>query len=132
MTDGQSTSLSWCQAPIWGLQPEFYYCQTVVGLLLWGALSDERTGLPFTIATAQSFLGPSPAGLVTIFYCLRFEAPTNLEGQVPIFISPRNRVVQLYPQALGYLYDSRGYGGGIRTRLHTGFCLEVKSKSHCD
>jgi hypothetical protein len=28
----------------------FYYCQGVAGLLIWGALSDERTGLPFTIA----------------------------------------------------------------------------------
>jgi hypothetical protein len=48
----------------------------------------------------------------------------NLEGQVPVFISPRNRVAQLYPQALGSLfvasYDSQGYGGGIRTRLHAG------------
>jgi hypothetical protein len=26
----------------------------------------------------------------------------NLEGQVPVFISPRSRVAQLYPQALGY------------------------------
>jgi hypothetical protein len=47
----------------------------------------------------------------------------NLEGQVPVFISQRNRVVQLYPQALGSLsvasYDSQGYGGGIRHRLHT-------------
>jgi hypothetical protein len=25
--NGQSASLSWCQAPIWGLQPDFYYCQ---------------------------------------------------------------------------------------------------------
>jgi hypothetical protein len=25
----------------------------------------------------------------------------NLEGQVPVFISPRNRVAQLYPRALG-------------------------------
>jgi hypothetical protein len=25
----------------------------------------------------------------------------NLEGQIPVFISPRNRVTQLYPQALG-------------------------------
>jgi hypothetical protein len=25
----------------------------------------------------------------------------NLEGQVPVFISPRNRVARLYPQALG-------------------------------
>jgi hypothetical protein len=32
-----------------GLQPDPYYCQTVAGLLLWGALSDERTGLSFTI-----------------------------------------------------------------------------------
>jgi hypothetical protein len=28
----------------------------------------------------------------------------NLEGQVPVFISPRNRVGQLYPQALGSLF----------------------------
>jgi hypothetical protein len=27
----------------------------------------------------------------------------NLEGQVPVFISPRNRVVLLYPQALSSL-----------------------------
>jgi hypothetical protein len=48
----------------------------------------------------------------------------NLEGQVPVFISPRNRVAQLYPRALGSLfvfsYDSQGYGGGILNRLHTG------------
>jgi hypothetical protein len=50
-TDGQSASLSWNKAPIWGLWPDFYYCQTVAGLLIWGALSDERTGLSFTIAT---------------------------------------------------------------------------------
>jgi hypothetical protein len=49
-TDSQSASLSWCQAPIWGLRPDFYYCQKVAGLLMWGALSDERTGMPFTIA----------------------------------------------------------------------------------
>jgi hypothetical protein len=27
----------------------------------------------------------------------------SLEGQVPVFISPRNRVAQLYPQTLGYV-----------------------------
>jgi hypothetical protein len=53
----------------------------------------------------------------------------NLEGQVPVFISPRKRMAQLYPQALGSLffasYDSQGYGGDIRPRLHTGLnpCL---------
>jgi hypothetical protein len=49
---------------------------------------------------------------------------SNLEGQVAVFISPRDRVAQLYPQAPGSLfvapYDSQGYGGGIRTRLHSG------------
>jgi hypothetical protein len=49
-TDGQSASLSSNKAPIWGLRPDFYYCQTVAGLLMWGALCDERTGLSFTIA----------------------------------------------------------------------------------
>jgi hypothetical protein len=36
----------------------------------------------------------------------------NLEGQILVFISPRNRVAQLYPQALSSLfvasYDSQG------------------------
>jgi hypothetical protein len=49
--NGQSASLSWNKAPIWGLRPDFYYSQTVAGLLMWGALSDERTGLTFTIAS---------------------------------------------------------------------------------
>jgi hypothetical protein len=44
-TDGQPASLSWNKAPIWGLRPDLYYCLTVTGLLIWGALSDERTGL---------------------------------------------------------------------------------------
>jgi hypothetical protein len=46
----------------------------------------------------------------------------KLEGQVLEFISPRNRVAQLYPQALGSLfvafYDSQGYGGVIRPPPH--------------
>jgi hypothetical protein len=52
-TDGQSTILSWNKAPIWGLWPDFNYCQTVTGLLIGGALSDERTGLSFTIVAGS-------------------------------------------------------------------------------
>jgi hypothetical protein len=40
---------------------------------------------------AQSFSGPSPVGLVAIFYCLRFETS--------LFVAS---------------YDSQGHGGGIR------------------
>jgi hypothetical protein len=42
-------------------------------------------------------MGPSPFGLVTVFYCLRFETS--------LFIAS---------------YDSQGHGGGIWPRLHTG------------
>jgi hypothetical protein len=46
----------------------------------------------------------------------------NLEDQVSVFISPRNRVAQLHPQTLGSLsvtsYDSQNYGGGIQTCLY--------------
>jgi hypothetical protein len=43
---------------------------------------------------AQSFSGPSPVELATIFYCLRFETS--------FFVT---------------FYDSQGYGGGIQPRL---------------
>jgi hypothetical protein len=46
----------------------------------------------------------------------------NLGKQVPVFISPRNSVAQLYPHAPSSLsvafWDSRGYGGGILSLLH--------------
>jgi hypothetical protein len=45
---------------------------------------------------AQSFSDPSPLGLATIFYCLRFE--------ISLFVAS---------------YDSQGHGGGIGPRLHT-------------
>jgi hypothetical protein len=46
----------------------------------------------------QSFLGPRPFGLETIFYCLRFETS--------LFVT---------------FYDSQVHGGGIRPHLHTGW-----------
>jgi hypothetical protein len=49
-TDGQSASLSWCKAPIWGLRPNFCYCQAVAGLLMWSVMSDEMTKQLFIIA----------------------------------------------------------------------------------
>jgi hypothetical protein len=44
-----------------------------------------------------------------------------MEGQVPVFISPRNRVAHIYPQPLGSFffssYYSQGDGGSIRTHF---------------
>jgi hypothetical protein len=58
----------------------------------------------------QSLLSRSPAELTAIFYCLIWGSP-NLEGQFPVFISPRNRAAQLYLRTMGSRsvasYDSR-------------------------
>jgi hypothetical protein len=54
----------------------------------------------------QSFSDPSPVGLATIFYCLRFETSF-------IFAS----------------YDSQGYGGCIGSRLHTGLTGSEQSRA---
>jgi hypothetical protein len=48
----------------------------------------------------QSFLGLRPTGLMSIFYCLNFWDSPNLVGQVLVFISPRNRIAQLYPSGI--------------------------------
>jgi hypothetical protein len=51
----------------------------------------------------------------------------NLEGRVPVFISPTTKLARLYPQALDSLfvasYDSQSYGGDIRL---TKFKVKVK------
>jgi hypothetical protein len=86
---------------------------------MWGALSDERMGLSFTGAI---ILRSVSRGTNDHILLSQIRDSPNLEGQVPLFIFPRHRMAQLYPQALGSLfvafYDSRGYGGGIRTRLY--------------
>jgi hypothetical protein len=110
-TDGQSVSKSWCRAPpgahgqilitLWQLRSCF------VGCPLW-----PEDGSVFCICCwplpAQSFLGPSPLGLETIFYCLRFETS--------LFIAS---------------YDSQGHGGGIQLRLHTGLSLSDCLSGNC-
>jgi hypothetical protein len=98
-TNGQSVSLSWNKAPIWGLRPDFYYCQTVAGLLIWDAHSDKKTGLSFTITVGprqHSHSTSKSQGTRDHIYCLRFETS--------VFITS---------------YNSQSYCGGIQPRLHT-------------
>jgi hypothetical protein len=77
---GQSLLVS---SPIWGPRPDFCYCQTAAGLLMWCNWCWP--------SPAQSFSGPSPTGLMTIFYCPRFETPPTW----------RDRSPYLYPPAIG-------------------------------
>jgi hypothetical protein len=77
----------------------------------------------------QRILGSESRGILDRILLSRIWDSPNMEGQVPVIISPKNREAQFYPQELGShfvtAYDSQGYGGGIRTRLHAGNCLSV-------
>jgi hypothetical protein len=110
-TDGQSASLSCCQAPISNPRPIFLLLSLIILRQLricWcGAPSLTRSrvcSFQFLLASpAQLFSGLSPSGLMSIFfYCLHFWDSPNLEGWAPIFIFLKNRVAKLYPRALGY------------------------------
>jgi hypothetical protein len=99
-------------SPIWGSCPDIYYCFDSCGLVLCGApsLKRGRVYLLYMLLAlpAQSFLGPSPFGLATVYYCLKFETS--------LFVAS---------------YDSQGHGGGIRPRLHTGSCGNCVSVDEC-
>jgi hypothetical protein len=61
-----------------GLATRYYFlseccCVKFAVLFLWGALSDERTGLQFAM---QSLNGPSRAEPITTLYCLIWDSPT--------------------------------------------------------
>jgi hypothetical protein len=52
----------------------------------WSVVNNYRWTLP-----VQSFLGSSPTGLTTIFYCLRFETPTTWRARSPYLYSSGTR-----------------------------------------
>jgi hypothetical protein len=95
-TDGQSASLSWNKEPIWCLQ---IYFITVSHLrVCWcGAFSlKKRRSVVWNclwFSPAQSFSGPSPLGLVTIFYCLRIETSLSSPPMT------RNTTVEIFDPA---------------------------------
>jgi hypothetical protein len=100
MTDGQSASIALNKAPIWGLWPDFYYCQTVAGLLMWAAVSDDRTALSFTTAA-----GPRQRSLSLV----RVPWDSRICFTVPNLRLP-------------FCCLLCSQEGGIRPRLHTGLC----------
>jgi hypothetical protein len=116
-TDGQSVSLSWCQVSIWGLRPDFYPSHTLAGLLMWGSLSDDRSGLPFTIAAGPRQPSHScvrvPRDSWSCFTVSDLRLPQP-GGTDPLIYTPKKQGGPVIPQALGSLfvasYYSQGYG----------------------
>jgi hypothetical protein len=122
-TYNKSASLSRCQALIWGPRADFYYCQTVAGLLMCG----ERAGLSFTIAAGSNQRSH-----------LRIRV---LRGSWPYFTVSDSRFLQSWgpgrriyiPQEQGGPVILSGTGfpfhrllrlAGPRVRPHRNHCLE--------
>jgi hypothetical protein len=87
-TDGQSESVSWCEAPIWG--PRRFSLLSTQLRVCWcgGALFDERTGLSFTIAAGSRHISHSRVRVpLDLWPILLYQVgdSRNLEGQVPVF-----------------------------------------------
>jgi hypothetical protein len=75
-------------------------------------------------------LASAASPLMTICYCLRFEIPPTWRARCPYLHSTGTEWPSFTP-GTGFPFrcllrlDSRGYGGGILTRLHTGYILLV-------
>jgi hypothetical protein len=72
-----------------------------VGRPLWQEVGSVVYSCCWT-SPAQSSSVRVPRDLWPYFTASNLRLP-NLKGQVPAFLSPTNRVTQLYPQALGWL-----------------------------
>jgi hypothetical protein len=132
MTDGQSASLSWNNAPIWSWRADSYYCSQV--RVCWsGALFLTRgrvCHLQFMLAlTSAIFLSQIPdfpfhrllrlAGLRRTYST---PPPRGVLNWVWVWVLCYDRQ-SIGQFVLGYFiasYDSQGHGGGIRPRLHAG------------
>jgi hypothetical protein len=91
-SDGQSASLSWFQAPIWGWRPYFCCWLTCAGFFDVGRSLWRENGSAIYnscwSSPAQSLLVPNPKDLVTIFFCLRFETPPTWRASFPYLYPP--------------------------------------------
>jgi hypothetical protein len=115
------------------LSPCYFIFITVRQLPVYGNEAspfDEvcRLQLPLVLASAV-ILGSESRGTHDCILLFQIRHFSKLENQVPVFMSLRNAVAQLYSQALCSIfvafYDSQGYGGAIRTHLHTCYCLKT-------
>jgi hypothetical protein len=103
--------------PIWGLWPDFSYCQTIAGFW-YGAPSLTKGRICLLQCT---------------MYNIQYILLSQIWDQVPVFISPRNRMARLYPQALGMtcltvLLGTFLYSRGTDTyrRKHSLYCYVTR------
>jgi hypothetical protein len=106
MTGGQTVSLSWNKATIWGLRPDFFTVRQL--RVCWcGALSLMRgrvCRLQLLLVLASTVIpGSESMGLMTTFYCLRFKTSISFASS----------------------YHSQGHGGRIQVKVKDTLPLTV-------
>jgi hypothetical protein len=142
-TDGQSASLSWYNASIWGLWPDFYFRSeygirlTVTFLFPWCALSNERTGLSFVSAAGpcqrslSRVLVPwdlSPYFTVPDLRIPFSSPPTTRRVTVEVFDPASTRVTLL--AASGLVLYSRGTDDAENTVLLLRSADYIENRNH--
>jgi hypothetical protein len=107
-TDSRSASPSWCQAPIWDPRPVFlslgiFFRQLQVCYFVAPSLTRGRVcNLLLLLVLASVFpLGSESRGTQAHILLSKFLRLPQPGRPGPVFISPRNRVAQIYPRALG-------------------------------
>jgi hypothetical protein len=132
MTDGQSASLPWCRAPIWSPWPDFCFLSDDCGFLelghplWWGCnlLVQLLLSLARTVTLGSEMRRTHDRILVS-----HLSLP-QIGGPGPHNYIPQEQSGSVIPLGTGFpfvtSYDSKGYGGGILTRLHTGTNVKVK------
>jgi hypothetical protein len=99
-----SASPSWRKAPIWDLRPDLCYCWTVAGLLMGGALSDERTG--------SAVLGLLSVCTICILQIIKWMYIQHIQGLCQLRLSTAENALLLVAPATivhGFWIDERIY-----------------------
>jgi hypothetical protein len=101
--------------PVWvssthlGLTTRFLFLSDICGFVDVGcSLWQENRSVVYNCcwsSPAQSFLAPSPVGLVTIFYCLRFETSSTWRVRSP-YLYPSGTGWPSYTPACSELFPS--------------------------
>jgi hypothetical protein len=86
-TDDQSASLSWCQVPS-GPKTRCLLLSDSCGFVGVGREDGSIVYNCCWPSPPQSFSGPSPAGPMAIFYCLRFKIPPTWRTRSPYLYPP--------------------------------------------
>jgi hypothetical protein len=86
-----TVSRSVCQTPIWGPIPNFLLSNSCGFVDVGRLLRQEDKYDVYNCcwpSSAQLSLRPSPAGLMAIFYCLRFDIPPTWRARFPYLYPP--------------------------------------------